>query len=65
MTDELERLRARDEHLAQWAVGEIERLREIESAARNLVDQKGRHHTEQAYGRLTALVAPKHTKETE
>lgn len=24
MTDNLERLRARDEHTAQWAVGEIE-----------------------------------------
>lgn len=35
---------------------EIERLRKIESAARNLVAQKGRHHTEQAYEQLAALI---------
>jgi hypothetical protein len=38
--------------------GEIERLREIEAAARNLVVQKGRHHTQQAYERLAGLVLP-------
>ena len=31
---------------------EIERLRKIEAAARNLLSVKGRHHTEQAYKRL-------------
>ena len=36
----------------------VERLREIEAAARNLVAQKGRHHTEQAYARLAALMVP-------
>ena len=37
---------------------EIARLRKIEAAAKNLVAQKGRHHTEQAYQRLAALVVP-------
>ena len=37
---------------------EIARLRKIEAAAKNLVQQKGRHHTEQAYQRLAALVVP-------
>lgn len=31
---------------------ELERLRRIESAARNLIAQRGRHNTEIAYGRL-------------
>jgi hypothetical protein len=56
MTDNLERLRARDEHLAQWADDEIERRRAIEAAAKSLVVQKGRHHTQQAYEQLAALV---------
>lgn len=37
---------------------EIERLRKIEAAAKNLVAQKGRHHTQQAYERLAALLVP-------
>ncbi len=37
---------------------EIARLRDIEAAARNLVAQKGRHNTEQAYQRLAALLMP-------
>lgn len=37
---------------------EMKRLRKIEAAAMNLVAQKGRHHTEQAYQRLAELVAP-------
>ena len=37
---------------------ELVRLRKIEAAAKNLVKQKGRHHTEQAYNRLAELVAP-------
>ena len=36
----------------------MKRLRKIEEAARNLVKQKGRHHTQQAYERLAELVAP-------
>ena len=31
---------------------EIEHLRKIEEAAKNLLSVKGRHHTEQAYKRL-------------
>ena len=46
---------ARDEALTNATV-EILRLRTIENAARNLVAQKGRHHTRQAYERLAALV---------
>lgn len=37
---------------------EIARLREIESAARNLVMQNGRLNTEIAYQRLAALLVP-------
>lgn len=37
---------------------EMKRLRKIEEAARNLVKQKGRHHTQQAYEWLAELVAP-------
>lgn len=50
-------LAASDESLTK-ATAEILRLRKIEAAARNLVAQKGRHHTEQAYQRLAALVVP-------
>lgn len=42
MTDHLERLRSRDEHTAQWAVGEIERNRaaiaELVGALKAIVD---------------------------
>ena len=31
---------------------ELERLRKIEAAAKNLIAQKGRHNTEQAYRKL-------------
>ncbi len=37
-------------------VDEIERLREIESAAKNLVAQKGRHNTQIAYERLVEVL---------
>ena len=37
---------------------EIDRLQKIEAAAKNLVAQTDRHHTEQAYQRLAALVVP-------
>lgn len=35
---------------------EIERLQAVEAAASNLVKVKGRHHTEQAYKVLAALL---------
>lgn len=35
---------------------EVARLRRIEEAARNLVRQKGRYNTEQAYNRLTEVL---------
>ena len=38
------------------AVEMIERLKEIESAAQNLVKMKGRHNTEIAYQRLVAAL---------
>lgn len=38
------------------AADEIERLRKIESAAKNLLAVKGRHHTEQAYKALEELL---------
>jgi hypothetical protein len=34
----------------------IEELERVESAARNLVKVKGRHHSEQAYQRLVAAL---------
>ena len=37
---------------------EIERLRTIEVAAKNLMAQKGRHNTQQAYLRLADTVTP-------
>lgn len=40
------------------ALCELERLRDIEAAARNLIAQKGRHNTEIAYRRLVNLVTP-------
>ena len=35
---------------------EVERLRAIEEAAKNLVKVKGRYHTEQAFNKLKELV---------
>ena len=35
---------------------EVERLRRIESAAKNLIAQKGRHNTEIAYKRLEDVI---------
>jgi len=35
---------------------EIDRLRMIEAAAKNLITQKGRHNTQKAYEQLAALV---------
>jgi hypothetical protein len=35
---------------------EVERLRAIEGAAKNLVKVKGRYHTEQAFNKLKELV---------
>lgn len=62
MADLTERLRYRhrggQDADALLAANEIDRLRKIEAAARNLVAQKGRHHTEQAYQRLAALLVP-------
>ncbi len=37
---------------------EVARLRAIEAAARNLVAQKGRYHTEVAYKRLVEVLTP-------
>lgn len=37
---------------------EVERLRVVEAAARNLVLQKGRHHTETAYRKLVEALTP-------
>ena len=55
--DLVERLRRHDDDrlyheadvLMSEAADEIPRLRKIEAAAKNLIAQKGRHHTEQAY----------------
>ena len=38
------------------AIDEIERLRLIETAARNLIAQKGRHNTEIAYKKLEEVL---------
>lgn len=35
---------------------ELERLEKVSAAAQNLIDQKGRHHTEIAYQRLAAAL---------
>ena len=45
------------QRLADEAAAEIERLQKIESAARNLVAQKGRHNTEIAYKKLVEALA--------
>lgn len=37
-------------------IAEVERLHKIEVAAKNLIDQRGRHNTEIAYRRLEAAV---------
>lgn len=55
---DLRRKLAADDASLTEATAEILRLRKIEAAARNLVMQKGRHHTEQAYARLAALMVP-------
>lgn len=63
---EVERLRINDACAQHTLHNEIERLRLIESAAVNLVKQKGRFNTQQAYTRLAALFAKeekKHEKE--
>jgi hypothetical protein len=39
-----------------YLIAEVERLRAIEEAAKNLVKVKGRHHTEQAFNKLKELV---------
>jgi hypothetical protein len=56
MTDLVQRLRDHayltDYPPANAAADEIEHLRKVEEAARNLLSVKGRHHTEQAYKRL-------------
>lgn len=43
--------------LCAEAADEIDRLKAIEAAARNLVRVKGRYHTEQAYNALALLFA--------
>lgn len=57
---ELERLRAIVDSVSAVNLmrlqGENERLRKIDTAARNLLDQRGRHNTEIAYRRLEAAV---------
>ncbi len=62
MTDIVEKLRAKwirplftPTEFAE-AADEIERLRKIEAAARNLVAVKGRHHTDQAYKHLEGVL---------
>lgn len=58
MTDLVERLRNRIgydatvERMIDEATSEITRLTKIEQAALNLIAQKGRHNTEQAYRKL-------------
>lgn len=44
------------------AADELERLRTIEAAAKNLAAVKGRHHTEIAYKRLEATLKPESLK---
>jgi hypothetical protein len=39
-----------------YLIAEVERLRSIEEAAKNLVKVKGRYHTEQAFNKLKELV---------
>lgn len=43
---------------------EVERLREIESAAKNLIAQKGRHNTEIAYKRLEDVLKTNRKEKT-
>lgn len=45
-------------HRTTEAADLIERLDRVEAAARNLVDQKGRHNTEVAYRRLAEALSP-------
>lgn len=45
-------LKALMDGVGPQAAEEVERLRRIELAARNLVAQRGRHNTEIAYSRL-------------
>ena len=59
MTDDLvARLRRHTLHYSEQesAADEITRLRLIETAARNLIAVKGRHHTEQAYKQLDEVL---------
>lgn len=42
--------------IALTVIEDNQRLRTVEAAARNLVKVKGRHHTEQAYRALAALL---------
>lgn len=61
MADIIERLRDYINHvddiaLMNEAADEIARLRRIESAAQNLIAQRGRHNTEIAYRRLVGAV---------
>lgn len=57
---EVERLRAIVDSVSAVNLmrlqAENERLRKIDTAARNLLDQRGRHNTEIAYRRLEAAV---------
>lgn len=57
MTDLVERLySAGHNDLMAEAADRIERLEKIEAAALNLIAQKGRHNTEQAYKRLEEVL---------
>jgi len=51
-----ENVRGTESYERTRLLGEIDRLRAVEAAARNLVAQKGRHHTQVAYERLAALL---------
>jgi hypothetical protein len=45
-------------HRSSDAANELRRLSAIEAAARNLARVRGRHHTEQAFKALEALLKP-------
>ena len=61
--DEIERLRKMIDKISKWEGGGVEvelgkwrKLLSIEAAAKNLVDVKGRHHSEQAYKQLVEVL---------
>jgi hypothetical protein len=59
MSDILEDFRTPEgklQNVALVAMWKVERLLEIEKAARNLISVKGRHHSEQAYKQLEEVL---------